>query len=69
MSIEQAQARLTPQVMRLPGVMGIASGLRDDKPCIKVFVVKKTPALAGQIPREFEGYAVDVVESGEIKAL
>ncbi|MBI3982269.1 MAG: hypothetical protein HY337_05115 [Gemmatimonadetes bacterium] len=69
MSIEQAQAQLTESVMRLPGVTGVAIGLCDDKPCIKVYVVKRTRALAAQIPPAFEGYLVDVVESGEIKPL
>ncbi|HWP38753.1 MAG TPA: hypothetical protein VNL18_14500 [Gemmatimonadales bacterium] len=55
--------------MRLAGVTGTAIGLCDDRPCIKVYVVKQTQALSNAIPREFEGYAVDVVESGEIRAL
>ena len=37
-------------------------------PCIKVLVVEKTSELLAQIPPEVEGYTVEVLESGEIKA-
>ncbi|HEX9581511.1 MAG TPA: hypothetical protein VF970_10440 [Gemmatimonadales bacterium] len=68
-SIEQAQEHLTKRVMRLPGVTGIGIGLCEQTPCIKVYVVRRTPALAAQIPPVFEGYAVDIRESGDIRAL
>ena len=68
-TIEQALADSTDSLMSLPGVVGTAQGLCDDEPCIKVFVVKKTPELLRQIPAEIEGYTVAVEETGEIKAL
>ncbi|HXV85098.1 MAG TPA: hypothetical protein VD793_00285 [Gemmatimonadales bacterium] len=67
--IEEAQARLTPQVMRLPGVTGIGIGRCGKKPCLKVYVVARTDALAAQIPRTYEGYVVDLQVSGELRAL
>ena len=68
-TIEEALAEHTDSLMSLPGVVGTGQGLCDGQPCIKVFVVKKTPELLRQIPAEIEGYTVAVEETGEIKAL
>ncbi len=59
----------TDRLMSLPGVVGTAQGLCAGKPCIKVFVVKKTPDLLKQIPSTLEGYTVAVQETGEFRAL
>jgi hypothetical protein len=55
--------------MSLPGVVGTAQGLCDDKPCIKVYVIKKTSELAKEIPDIIEGYRIMIEETGEIRAL
>ena len=68
-TIEEALRDHTNSLMSLPGVVGTGQGLCDGQPCIKVFIVKKTPELLGQIPAEIEGYTVAVEETGEIKAL
>ena len=68
-TIEQALADHTDSLMSLPDVVGTGQGLCDGQPCIKVFVVKKTPELLGQIPAEIDGYTVAVEQTGEIKAL
>jgi hypothetical protein len=59
----------TKALMSTRGVVGTGQGLCEGKPCIKVFVVKKTPDLDQKIPKVLEGYQVVVVETGEIKAL
>ena len=59
----------TDKLMALPGVVGTGLGECSGKPCIKVFVVKKTPDLLKQIPSTIEGYTVAVQETGEIRAL
>jgi len=66
-SIEEAQAELTPQVMALPGVVGIAIGECEGKPCIKVLVASKTKELLGKIPSTYKGHKVAVDEVGEIR--
>ena len=66
-SIEEAQEELTPQVMSLPGVVGIAIGECEGKPCIKVMVGSKTQELLGRIPSTYKGYKVAVDEVGEIR--
>ena len=67
--IEQVLQEHTDSLMALPGVVGTALGLCADEPCIRVFVVEATEELLKQIPEEIEGYAVDVQQTGEFKAL
>lgn len=55
--------------MSLPGVVGTAQGRCDNKPCIKIYVIKRTPELDEKIPDILEGYPVIIEETGEIKAL
>jgi len=56
-------------LMSIPGVVGAGEGRCEGKPCIKVFVIKKTPELDQKIPTTLEGYRVIIEETGEIKAL
>ncbi|MCH7984733.1 MAG: hypothetical protein IIC28_12270 [Chloroflexi bacterium] len=57
----------TDGLMALPGVVGTAHGECAALPCIKVLVVQKAPELIRRIPSAIEGYAVEVIETGEIK--
>lgn len=59
----------TERLMSLPGVTGTASGFCEGEPCIKVYVIRKTPDLNGKIPDRIEGYPVRVEETGRIRAL
>ncbi len=68
-TIKEVLKEHTEELMSLPGVVGTAQGLCDDKPCIKVFVIEKTPELAQKIPDILEGYQVIIEETGEIRAL
>ena len=68
-TIEQVLQEHTNNLMAIPGVVGTAQGLCDGKPCIRVFVVKKSDELLIQIPSEIEGYPVDVQETGEFRKL
>ena len=68
-TIEAVLKEHTEELMSLPGVVGTAQGLCDDKPCIKVYVIEKTPELAQKIPDVLEGYQVIIEETGEIRAL
>ena len=67
--IQQVLSEHTDSLMSLPGVVGTAQGECEGDPCIRVLVVEKTSELLGRIPSAIEGYTVDVVETGEIKAL
>ena len=59
----------TAGIMAIEGVTGTAQGLCNGRPCIRVYVVRKTPELTTRIPASIEGYPVDVEETGEFKAL
>ncbi len=68
-TIKGALKKHTRDLMSMPGVVGTGQGLCEGKPCIKVFVIEKTPDLNQKIPKTLEGYPVVVEETGEIKAL
>jgi len=68
-TIENVLKEHTEELMSLPGVVGTAQGLSNNKPCIKIFVIEKTPELDREIPDNLEGYQVIIEESGEIRAL
>lgn len=68
-TIEEVLRGHTRELMSIPGVVGTAQGLCNDKPCIKVFVIEKTPELDQKIPDTLEGYPVMIEETGEIRAL
>ena len=38
-------------VVSLPGVVGVAEGETDGRPCITVYVAEKTPEVIGRDPR------------------
>ncbi len=67
--IEQVLSEHTNDLMSIPGVIGTAQGIRENRPCIMVLVIKKTPELDQKIPHVLEGYPVVVEETGEIRAL
>lgn len=59
----------TLKLMSIEGVIGTAEGLCNGKPCIKVYVIKKTRQLTQRIPTTLEGYPVVMEETGEFRAL
>lgn len=54
-------------LMTVPGVVGVAEGVCNGQPCIKVFVARKTPDVLKAIPASVEGYPVVVEETGEFR--
>ncbi len=68
-SLEEVLQEHTDSLMAMSGVVGTAQGLCDGEPCIRVFVIKKSDELMGQIPPQIEGYPVDVQETGEFRKL
>jgi len=66
-AIEDVLKEHTKELMSIPGVVGTGQSLCDGKPCIKVYVVNKTPELEKQIPQTLEGYPVVIEETGEIR--
>lgn len=67
-SIKYILKKHTDKLMSIPGVVGTGEGLYNNSPCIKVYVVKKTPELENKIPNIIEDYVVDVEETGVYQA-
>ena len=57
------------RLMAVTGIEGVAEGMCDGKPCIRVFVTEKSPQISRSIPATLEDYAVSIEETGEFKAL
>ncbi len=68
-NIQKVLQKHTDELMAVPGVVGVAEGKSQGKPCITVFVVVRNPELLGRIPNAIEGYPLKVEESGEFRAL
>ncbi len=68
-SIEFVLKEHTDKLMAIPGVVGTAQGLYKDKPCIKVYVTKKTEEIKRKIPKTIDGFYVDIEVTGEFRAL
>ncbi|MFW9910792.1 MAG: hypothetical protein ACFFEF_19730 [Candidatus Thorarchaeota archaeon] len=77
--VRRVKAEYERELMRKPGVVGIAIGYKlirgkkTDQLCIICYVVKKKRIGELEerdvIPEEIEGVPVDVIESGQVRAL
>ena len=68
LSIEEAIREHSENLMSIPGVVGVGQGLCDKTPCIKVYIIRRTPELDKKIPASLEGYEVSIEVTGEIRA-
>jgi hypothetical protein len=59
----------TRELMSVPGVIGTAEGLCDNRPCIKVYVDKRSPEIDEKIPHSIEGYPVEVEVTGKFHTM
>jgi len=64
-SIHAVLQEHTTNLMSITGVVGAAVGEYEGKPCIKVFVARRTAELVAQVPASLEGYPVTIEETGE----
>jgi len=67
-TIEEAVSRHAPDLMALPGVVGVAQGQCGGRPCIRVYVIEKIPELEQKIPARLDGFPVVIDVTGEIRA-
>lgn len=67
-SIADVLKRHTDSLMALPGVVGVGQGEKNGAPTVYVMIARMTDSLRRALPDSIEGYAVNVVESGEIRA-
>jgi len=72
MDIEAVLRKHEDDLLAYPNVNAVGIGEREGRPVIKVMVVRKVPESSlepGQIlPKELEGYPLDVEAVGEITA-
>jgi hypothetical protein len=59
----------TGELMSVPGVEGVAEGMCGSRPCIKVYVVKRSPEIEKKVPDTLEGYPVKIEVTGEIRTM
>ena len=67
-TIEEVIKKHTEELISVPGVVGVGQGLCDNKPCIKVYIIEKSPELQNKIPSSLDGYKVSTEVTGEIQA-
>jgi len=67
-TVESVLQKHSNRLRAITGVVGFAEGEFEGKPCIKVYVNRKTPELVNQIPPNLEGYIVCVEETGNFQA-
>ncbi len=67
--IEEVLKTHTASLMSIPGVVGTAQSLCGGKDCIHIYVAAMTPELEKRLPKNLEGYPVEVQVTGEFKAL
>lgn len=60
--------RFSQEWLAVPGVVGTGMGTRGEEPCLKVFVVERTPEVEARIPRTAGGYPVKVEITGQARA-
>lgn len=69
-AIKEVINRHAGEIMSIPGVTGIYEGrTKNDKPCIKIMVEKKSKEIRKKIPTVLEGYPVLIEVSGTIKPM
>lgn len=64
--IADVLARHTPDLMKIPGVVGTAQGEQDGRPAIIVYVVAETDSLVMAVPSSLEGFPVKLQASGAV---
>jgi hypothetical protein len=68
-SIDEVLKAHIGELMSMPGVVGAGIGERQDKPCIRVFVLCRQIGSPRGLPAEIEGYIVEVAETGPFGSL
>lgn len=72
MDIEAVLRKHEDALLAYPNVNAVGIGERAGRPVIKVMVARRVPEASLEpdqvLPKELEGFAVDVEESGQITA-
>lgn len=68
-TIRRVLERHLQRLVSLPGVVGVAEGETDGRPCITVYIAEETAPLVDEIPSDLEGWPVVVRVSGEFRGV
>ena len=68
-SIKAVLEEHSDEWMKIPGVVGTGIGELNERPCISIYVDKKSDALTSKFPPSVDGHPVNVEVIGEIGAL
>jgi len=68
-TIQEVKEAWEKQLMAIPGVMGVGISLTKDRreKCIKIYVNRDASMEEGQIPKQIEGYPVEVELRGTFR--
>lgn len=66
--IEEVQEEIEKELLPISDITSIYIGEKNNKSIIKVGVKKMTPDITKVIPREKDGYEIEVEETGELSA-
>lgn len=66
-SIEDVRQRYEEELLAIPGVVGIATGICRNEACIVVMVTRRSEELQREIPAAIEGYEVKLLEVGDVR--
>ena len=67
--IHRVKERHAPQLLTIPGVVGVGVGACGGEPCIKVLLETDRPEVRQQIPTALEGFKVEIEVTGPILPL
>ena len=67
-TIEEILQKNTNKWMKIPGVVGTALGICNNKPCIKIFVTQITNQIKRQIPKQIENHLIIIESTGLFRA-
>ena len=65
-TIDAVLAEHNDSLMAVPGVVGTAVGRCAGAPCIRILVTRTSDELRRQIPRELEGFPVQIDVTGPV---
>jgi hypothetical protein len=68
--IAEVIARHAPDLMKIPGVVGVYEGeTRRHQPCIRIMVDRRSPERDARLPRTLDGYPVEIEVTGVIRPM
>ncbi len=59
----------TPELMKIPGVVGTGEGEVKGSPAVLVLVSRRTSEVNRMVPKHLEGYPVEVRVVGDVRPL